>query len=154
MMRLSPSNVWETLEPPRYVTVLVIVMYLGSLVAGATSLLAQGEPAVMDVLAAMFLIAGGAFGIPTAWTGQTKLETAAAFSCAWGMILLTALIGFSPHPPIPWPWGAYVVILTIVAVCAFFTRWLRIKDVVERKETLEDEVKLVIAKQEFTQARG
>lgn len=147
-------NVWDTVEPPKYVTVLVIVMYFGALVAGVTSLRAQGEPNTLDLLAAVLLIVGGAFGIPTSWTGQTKLETAAAFSSAWGMALLTTIIAATPHPPLPWPWGVYVVVLTAVAVCAFFTRWLRIKDAAERKEKLEDEVQIVLAKQEFDAVRG
>ena len=147
-------NAWDTVEPPRYVTVLMIVMYLGALVAGVTSLRAQGEPGSLDLLAAVLLISGGTFGIPTSWTGQTKLETAAAFSSAWGMALLTTIIAFTPHPPIPWPWGVYIVVLTTVAVCAFFTRWLRIKDAAERKEKLEDEVQIVLAKQEFDAVRG
>jgi len=147
-------NVWDTVEPPKYVTILVIVMYFGALVAGVTSLREQGEPDTLDLLAAVLLIAGGAFGIPTSWTGQTKLETAAAFSSAWGMALLTTIIAFTPRPPLPWPWGVYVVVLTAVAVCAFFTRWLRIKDAAERKETLEDEVQIVLAKQEFDAVRG
>ena len=147
-------NAWDTVEPPKYVTVLVIVMYLGALVAGATSLREQGEPDSLDLLAAVLLIAVGAFGIPTSWTGQTKLETAAAFSSAWGMALLTTIIAFTPHPSLPWPWSVYVVVLTVVAVCAFFTRWLRIKDAAERKEKLEDEVQIVLAKQEFDSVRG
>lgn len=147
-------NAWDTVEPPRYVTVLVIVMYFGALVAGATSLRAQGEPDSLDLLAAILLIAGGTFGIPTSWTGQTKLETAAAFSSAWGMALLTTIIAATPHPPIPWPWGVYVVVLTVVAVCTFFARWLRIKDAAERKEKLEDDVQIVLAKQEFDAVRG
>ena len=147
-------NAWDTVEPPKYVTILVIVMYFGALVAGVTSLREQGEPDTLDLLAAVLLIAGGAFGIPTSWTGQTKLETAAAFSSDWGMALLTTIIAFTPRPPLPWPWGVYVVVLTAVAVCAFFTRWLRIKDAAERKETLEDEVQIVLAKQEFDAVRG
>lgn len=147
-------NAWNTVEPPKYVTVLVIVMYFGALVAGVTSLRAQGEPDSLDLLAAVLLIAGGVFGIPTSWTGQTKLETAAAFSSAWGMTLLTTIIALTPHQPIPWPWGVYVVVLTVVAVCAFFTRWLRIKNAAERKERLEDDVQIVLAKQEFDQVRG
>lgn len=147
-------NAWETVEPPKCVTVLVIVMYLGALVAGVTSLRAQGEPDSIDLLAAVLLISGGTFGIPTSWTGQTKLETAAAFSSAWGMALLTTIIAVTPHPPIPWPWGVYVVVLTMVAVCSFFARWLRIKDAAERKEKLEDEVQIVLAKQEFDSVRG
>ena len=146
-------NAWNTVEPPRCVTVLVIVMYLGALVAGVTSLRAQGEPDSLDLLAAVLLIAGGTFGIPTSWTGQTRLETAAAFSSAWGMALLTMIIAVTPHPPLPWPWGVYVVVLTVVAVCAFFTRWLRIKDAAERKEKLEDDVQIVLAKQEFDSVR-
>ena len=154
MQRRRLSDLWDTIEPPKYITVLVMVMYLGSLVAGATSLFAQGEPGVVDVLTAVLLIAGGVVGIPTAWVGSTRFETAAAFSSAWGMVMLTAIICFTPHPPLPWPWGAYFVVLTTVAMSTFFTRWLRIRDAVERKEALKDEVEIVMAKQAFEQERG
>lgn len=113
---------WGSLHEPRTVTAVMVAAY--ALVAiQATMILADDDPHDLAVLiAAVFMMAGGLVGVPTAWRGAWWLELGAAGTVLSGF-LFVALLDMADHPDtLP----GYSTLRTVLIVLFFLSRALRI----------------------------
>ena len=63
---------WSHVHEPKSIAVAMSVAYLMTFIVGAITL--KGETQAVDYIHGLFLVTGGAFGVPTALFGYYKLE--------------------------------------------------------------------------------
>lgn len=130
MPKQTLRRLWETLHEPRTVTLCTIAAYLVAIVMGFSRILAPQPPDDVDILIrvteAIFLICGGAVGVPTAWRGAQWLEQSAALSVAGGLILVASdMVSVEVRAGLVSP--VVTILALLMAAIAMFVRFLRIR---------------------------
>lgn len=115
-------RMWGSLHEPRTVTALMVVAY--ALIAWtALMILADDDPHdVGTKVAAVFMLAGGIVGVPTAWRGAWWLELAGAGLATCGLIFLAVIDMAAGTELLP----GYSELRTVLIAILFATRALRI----------------------------
>jgi len=117
-MRRLANTLWHTLNEPRVITLIMVLVYVLILANGIFVLL--HHTSWLALMYALFSVAGCALAIPSAWRGLRWLEgPAVVLSCAWvlGNVLMdmyATTMMTSPH------------LLVSAFVLLMFTRVLRI----------------------------
>lgn len=124
-------RLWGSVVEPRTVTMVTVAAYGLTATLGYSLLVAPPTGHDQDVwlrlACALFLVGGGAVGVPSAWSGAWWLEQSAAVAAGAGMVV-TIFEALAVHQArgLATPW---ITILGLV-LCALFwtTRFLRVKD--------------------------
>lgn len=121
---ITMKNILSTLEEPRSVTVVMVVVYCLISVTGAMFLLRVGSLPGVVIAAGVIMLVSGILGAPSAWRGSWWLEGPAALLGVVGMLLISIDELLLPTAHVRWP--LHVIILSIIIGLFFLGRALRV----------------------------
>ena len=117
-------NLLNTMEEPRSVTSVTVVVYCLISVAGMLFLLRVGSLPWMVIVAGVIMLVAGVLGAPSAWRGSWWLEGPAALLAVVGMLLISIDELLLPTAHVRWP--LHDIILTVIIGLLFVARALRV----------------------------
>lgn len=117
-------NLFDTMEEPRSVTAVMVVVYLLISLAGTLFLLRVGSLSWMVIAAGAIMLVSGLLGAPSAWRGSWWLEGPAALLAVVGMLLISIDEVLAPTAHVRWP--LHVIILSVIIGLLFLGRTLRV----------------------------
>lgn len=118
------KNILNTMEEPRSVTAIMIVVYCFISVTGVMFLLRVGSLPVTVIAAGVIMLVSGILGAPSAWRGSWWLEGPAALLGVIGMLLISIDELLLPTAHVRWP--LHVIILSVIIGLFFLGRALRV----------------------------
>lgn len=114
----------DTMEEPRSVTAVIVVIYCLISVTGAMFLLRVGSLPCTAIAAGGIMLVSGILGAPSAWRGSWWLEGPAALLAVVGMLLISVDELLLPTAHVRWP--MHVIILSVIIGLFFLGRALRV----------------------------
>lgn len=118
------KNILSTMEEPRLVTAIMVVVYCLISVTGVMFLLRVGSLPGVVIAAGVIMLVSGILGAPSAWRGSWWLEGPAALLGVVGMLLISIDELLLPTAHVRWP--LHVIILSIIISLFFLGRALRV----------------------------
>lgn len=118
------KNIFSTMEEPRAVTAVMLVVYCLISVAGVMFLLRVGSLSWMVIMAGAIMLVSGLLGVPSAWRGSWWLEGPAALLAVVGMLLISIDELLLPTAHVRWP--LHGIILSVIIGLFFLGRALRV----------------------------
>ncbi len=121
---IGMKSILSTMEEPRSVTAVMVVVYCLISFTGTLFLLRVGSLSWMVIVAGSFMLVSGILGAPSAWRGSWWLEGPAALLAVVGMLLIPIdeLLLSTAH--VRWP--LHVIILSVIIGLFFLGRALRV----------------------------
>lgn len=117
-------NLLDTMEEPRSVTSVMVVVYCLISVTGMLFLLRVDSLSWLVIVAGMIMLVAGLLGAPSAWRGSWWLEGPAALLAVVGMLLISIDELLLPTAHVRWP--LHVIILSVIIGLFFLARALQI----------------------------
>lgn len=121
---VAMKNILSTMEEPRSVTGVMVVIYCFISVTGAMFLLRVGSLPWVVIMASIVMLVSGILGAPSAWRGSWWLEGPAALLAVVGMLLISIDELLLPTAHVRWP--LHVIILSVIIGLFFLGRALRV----------------------------
>lgn len=121
---IAMRNILSTMEEPRSLTAVMVVVYCLISVTGAMFLLRVVSLSWMVIVAGAIMLVSGLLGAPSAWRGSWWLEGPAALLAVVGMLLISIDELLLPTAHVRWP--MHVIILSVIISLGFLARALRI----------------------------
>lgn len=118
------KNILSTMEEPRSVTAVMVVIYCLISVTGVMFLLRVGGLPWVVITAGVIMLVSGVLGAPSAWRGSWWLEGPAALLAVVGMLLISIDELLLPTAHVRWP--LHVIILSVIIGLFFLARALRV----------------------------
>lgn len=116
------KNLWSTMEEPRSMTAVIVVIYCLISVTGVMFLLRVGSLPGVVIGAGAVMLVSGVLGAPSAWRGSWWLEGPAALLAVVGMLLISVDELLLPTAHVRWP--LHVIILSVIIGLFFLARAL------------------------------
>lgn len=117
-------NPLDTMEEPRAVTAVMVLVYCLISFTGTLFLLRVGSLSWMVIVAGVIMLVSGLLGAPSAWRGSWWLEGPAALLAVVGMLLIAIDELLLPTAHVRWP--LHVTILSVIIGLLFLGRALRV----------------------------
>lgn len=117
-------NILDTMEEPRLVTAVMVMVYWLISLTGTLFLLRVGSLSWMVIVAGAIMLVSGLLGAPSAWRGSWWLEGPAALLAVVGMMLISIDELLLPTAHVRWP--LHVIILSVIIGLLFLGRALRV----------------------------
>lgn len=117
-------SIFSTMEEPRSVTAVMVMIYLLISVTGVMFLLRVGSLPVVVIAAGGVMLVSGILGAPSAWRGSWWLEGPAALLAVVGILLISIDELLLPTAHVRWP--MHVIILSVIIGLFFLARALRV----------------------------
>lgn len=114
----------DTMEEPRSVTAVMVMVYCLISFTGTLFLLRVGGLSWIVIAAGVIMVVAGLLGAPSAWRGSWWLEGPAALLAVVGMLLISIDELLLPTAHVRWP--LHVIILSVIIGLLFLGRALRI----------------------------
>lgn len=121
---IGMKSILSTMEEPRSVTAVMVVVYCLISFTGTLFLLRVGSLSWMVIVAGAIMLVAGILGAPSAWRGSWWLEGPAALLAVVGMLLISIEELLLPTAHVRWP--LHVIILSVIIGLFFLGRALRI----------------------------
>lgn len=121
---IAMKNIFSTMEEPRSVTSVMVVVYCLISVTGMLFLLRVGSLSWIVIVAGAIMLVAGLLGAPSAWRGSWWLEGPAALLAVVGMLLISVDELLLPTAHVRWP--LHVIILSVIIGLLFLGRALRV----------------------------
>lgn len=121
---ITMKNILRTMEEPRSVTGVMVVIYCLISVTGVLFLLRVGSLPLVVIMAGTIMLVSGILGAPSAWRGSWWLEGPAALLAVVGMLLISIDELLLPTAHVRWP--LHVIILSVIIGLFFLGRALRV----------------------------
>lgn len=121
---IAMKNILSTMEEPRSVTLVMVVVYCLISVTGMLFLLRVGSLSWIVIVAGAIMLVAGLLGAPSAWRGSWWLEGPAALLAVVGMLLISIDELLLPTAHVRWP--LHVIILSVIIGLLFVGRALRV----------------------------
>lgn len=121
---ITMKDILSTMEEPRLVTAIMVVVYCLISVTGVMFLLRVGSLPGVVIAAGVIMLVSGILGVPSAWRGSWWLEGPAALLGVVGMLLISIDELLLPTAHVRWP--LHVIILSIIISLFFLARALRV----------------------------
>ena len=144
------KNLLDTMEEPRSVTAVMVVVYCLISVTGTLFLLRVMSLSWMVIVAGAIMLVSGLLGAPAAWRGSWWLEGPAALLAVVGMLLISIDELLLPTAHVRWP--LHVIILSVIIGLFFLGRALRVWPYSYRPGVLP-KTELEKAKEKYTRTR-
>lgn len=155
---IAMRDILSTLEEPRLVTGIMVVIYCFICVTGVMFLLHVGSLPVVVIAAGAIMLVSGILGAPSAWRGSWWLEGPAALLAVVGMLLIAVDELLLPTAHVRWP--MHVIILSVIIGLFFLARALRVwpysyrPGVLPKTELEKAEEKYMRTRKEYLAAVG
>lgn len=117
---IGMGNILDTMEEPRSVTSVMVVVYCLISVTGAMFLLRVGSLSWIVIVAGAIMLVAGLLGAPSAWRGSWWLEGPAALLAVVGMLLISIDELLLPTAHVRWP--LHGIILSVIIGLLFLGR--------------------------------
>ena len=147
---MTMKRLLDTMEEPRSVTAVMVVVYCFISVTGAMFLLRVVGLSWMVIVAGAIMLVSGLLGAPSAWRGSWWLEGPAALLAVVGMLLISIDELLLPTAHVRWP--LHVIILSVIISLLFLGRALRVWPYSYRPGVLP-KTELEKAKEKYTRTR-
>lgn len=121
---VAMKSILSTMEEPRSVTAVMVVIYYLISVTGVMFLLRVGSLPWVVITAGVIMLVSGILGAPSAWRGSWWLEGPAALLAVIGMLLISIDELLLPTAHVRWP--LHVIILSVIIGLFFLARALRV----------------------------
>lgn len=121
---IAMKNIFSTMEEPRSVTGIMVMIYCLISVTGVMFLLRVGSLPVVVITAGAIMLVSGLLGAPSAWRGSWWLEGPAALLAVVGMLLVSVDELLLPTAHVRWP--LHGIILSVIIGLFFLARALRV----------------------------
>ena len=121
---ITMKNLLNTMEEPRAVTAVMVVVYWLISFTGTLFLLRVGSLSWIVIVAGAIMMVAGLLGAPSAWRGSWWLEGPAALLAVVGMLLISIDEVLLPTAHVRWP--LHVIILSVIIGLLFLGRALRV----------------------------
>lgn len=121
---MTMKSLLDTMEEPRSVTAVMVVVYCLISVTGTMFLLRVVSLSWMVIVAGAIMLVSGLLGAPSAWRGSWWLEGPAALLAVVGMLLISIDELLLPTAHVRWP--LHVIILSVIIGLLFLGRALRV----------------------------
>lgn len=121
---IAMSNILDTMEEPRLVTAVMVMVYWLISITGTLFLLRVGSLSWVVIVAGAIMLVSGLLGAPSAWRGSWWLEGPAALLAVVGMLLISIDELLLPTAHVRWP--LHVIILSVIIGLLFLGRALRV----------------------------
>jgi hypothetical protein len=144
-------NILDTMEEPRSVTAIMVVVYCLISVTGVMFLLRVGSLPWVVIAAGVIMLVSGILGAPSAWRGSWWLEGPAALLGVVGMLLISIDELLLPTAHVRWP--LHGIILSVIISLLFLGRALRVWPYSYRPGVLP-KTELEKAKEKYTRTRN
>lgn len=118
------KNIFSSMEEPRSVTGVMVVVYCLISVTGMLFLLRVGSLSWIVIVAGAIMLVAGLLGAPSAWRGSWWLEGPAALLAVIGMLLISIDELLLPTAHVRWP--LHDIILSVIIGLFFLGRALRV----------------------------
>ena len=114
----------DTMEEPRSVTAVMVMVYCLISFTGTLFLLRLGSLSLVVIVAGAIMLVAGLLGAPSAWRGSWWLEGPAALLAVVGMLLISIDEVLLPTAHVRWP--LHVIILSVIIGLLFLGRAFRV----------------------------
>ena len=121
---IAMENIFSSMEEPRSVTSVMVVVYCLISVTGVMFLLRVDSLPWVVIMAGVIMLVSGILGVPSAWRGSWWLEGPAALLGVVGMLLISIDELLLPTAHVRWP--LHVIILSVIISLFFLARALRV----------------------------
>lgn len=121
---IAMRKLLDTMEEPRSVTAVMVIVYLLISFTGTLFLLRVGSLSWVVIMAGAIMMVAGLLGAPSAWRGSWWLEGPAALLAVIGMLLISIDELLLPTAHVRWP--LHVIILSVIIGLFFLARALRV----------------------------
>lgn len=121
---ITMKNLLNTMEEPRAVTAVMVVVYWLISFTGTLFLLRVGSLSWIVIMAGAIMMVAGLLGAPSAWRGSWWLEGPAALLAVVGMLLISIDEVLLPTAHVRWP--LHVIILSVIIGLLFLGRALQV----------------------------
>ena len=121
---VAMRNILSTMEEPRSVTAVMVVVYCLISVTGMLFLLRVGSLSWIVIVAGAIMLVAGLLGAPSAWRGSWWLEGPAALLAVVGMLLISVDELLLPTAHVRWP--LHGIILSVIIGLFFLGRAFRV----------------------------
>nr|DAT15648.1 MAG TPA: hypothetical protein [Caudoviricetes sp.] len=145
------KNILSTMEEPRSVTAIMVVVYCLISVTGVMFLLRVGSLPWVVIAAGAIMLISGILGAPSAWRGSWWLEGPAALLAVVGMLLISIDELLLPTAHVRWP--LHGIILSVIIGLLFLGRALRVWPYSYRPGVLP-KTELEKAEEKYLKTRG
>ena len=147
---IAMKNILSTMEEPRAVTAIMVVVYWLISLTGTLFLLRVDSLPWMVIMAGAIMLVSGLLGVPSAWRGSWWLEGPAALLAVVGVLLISVDELLLPTPHIRWP--LHGIILSVIIGLFFLARAFRVWPYSYRPGVLP-KTELEKAEEKYTRAR-
>ena len=117
---IGMKSILSTMQEPRSVTAVMVVIYCLISIAGGMFLLRMGSLPWVVITADAFMLVSGILGAPSAWRGSWWLEGPAALLAVVGMLLISIDELLLPTAHVRWP--LHGIILSVIIGLFFLAR--------------------------------
>ena len=121
---ITMKDLLNTMEEPRLVTAVMVVVYWLISFTGTLFLLRVASLSWIVIVAGAIMLVSGLLGAPSAWRGSWWLEGPAALLAVVGMLLISIDELLLPTAHVRWP--LHVIILSVIIGLLFLGRALRV----------------------------
>ena len=121
---IAMKNILSTMEEPRSVTAVMVVVYWLISLTGTLFLLRVDSLSWLVIAAGAIMLVSGLLGAPSAWRGSWWLEGPAALLAVVGMLLISIDEVLLPTAHVRWP--LHVIILSVIISLLFLGRAFRV----------------------------
>lgn len=121
---IAMKNILNTMEEPRSVTAVMVVVYWLISLTGTLFLLRVDSLSWLVIAAGAIMLVSGLLGAPSAWRGSWWLEGPAALLAVVGMLLISIDEVLLPTAHVRWP--LHVIILSVIIGLLFLGRAFRV----------------------------
>lgn len=121
---VAMKNILSTMEEPRSVTGVMVVIYCLISVTGVMFLFRVDSLPWVVITAGATMLVSGILGAPSAWRGSWWLEGPAALLAVVGMLLISIDELLLPTAHVRWP--LHVIILSVIISLFFLARAVRV----------------------------
>ena len=147
---IAMKNILSSMEEPRLVTAVMVVVYCLISFTGGLFLLRIGSLPWTVIVAGAIMLVSGILGAPSAWRGSWWLEGPAALLAVVGMLLISIDELLLPTAHVRWP--LHVIILSVIIGLFFLGRALRVWPYLYRPGVLP-KTELEKAEEKYTRTR-
>lgn len=109
---IAMKNILSTMEEPRALTAVMVVVYCLISITGMLFLLRVGGLSWIVIVAGAIMLVAGILGAPSAWRGSWWLEGPAALLAVVGMLLISIDELLLPTAHVRWP--LHGIILSVI----------------------------------------
>lgn len=121
---IGMKSILSTMEEPRSVTAVMVVVYGLIAVTGTLFLLRVGGLSCVVIVAGAIMLVAGILGAPSAWRGSWWLEGPAALLAVVGILLISIDELLLPTAHVRWP--LHGIILSVIIGLFFLGRALQV----------------------------